>query len=71
MAHGDRVRRLKLRLDDGSLVGHGSLFGMGSHSGFMHLSTQACLRQDLAGEAEYQRLQRLLALPGLPEVRAD
>lgn len=68
------ARRIKLRLDDGSLIVDAALVGLGNNGaaaggagggggGVVHLPTTA----SNAGEKELERLQRLLAIPELPD----
>lgn len=41
----------------------------GEGDGFLRLGVRDCLANELAGDKEYERLQRLLQSTDLPEVR--
>lgn len=53
--------RLLLRLDDGSLIGHGLRLLGDPHAGIVRLSVERALEVGRAGEAELARLERLLS----------
>lgn len=64
----ESLKKIRLRLDDGSLVGHAAALKQGQGDGFLRLGIRDCLAHELAGDDECERLQRLLQSPDLPEV---
>uniref|UniRef100_A0A7S0V3A0 Bromo domain-containing protein n=1 Tax=Polytomella parva TaxID=51329 RepID=A0A7S0V3A0_9CHLO len=63
-------KRIRLRLDDGSLIAFASSLGVESGTPAVHLSASDAVRLNLASDEDYKRIQRILATPELPELPA-
>lgn len=61
------ARRIKFRLDDGSLIADSCLVGAEDAAGVVRVPMEQLAQRNLVGEKEIQRLQRLLSAPDLPE----
>ena len=61
------ARRIKFRLDDGSLIAESCLVGAEEAAGVVRVPMELLATRNLVGEKEIQRLQRFLSAPDLPE----
>lgn len=66
MAADKVARRIKFRLDDGSLIAESSLLGLDGNGVVCVRVDKNIVDKQLASEREFERLQRLLSHPDLP-----
>ncbi len=66
MAADKVARRIKFRLDDGSLIAESSLLGLDGNGVVCVRVDKSVVDKQLASEREFERLQRLLSHPDLP-----
>ncbi|GIL52901.1 hypothetical protein Vafri_8652, partial [Volvox africanus] len=62
------ARRIKFRLDDGSLIGDSNLLGVDGNGIVRVAVDKSVVDRNLASEKDLERLQRLLSHPELPQL---